>query len=165
MSKEKHNHENGMMECEACKNGIDSVLEKQDRLLKTHGWYAHHVVGVDGFPYGVNSHTHHVLENFKHVDLQICLPIEPNSRQGILENVVDKIKEGSSFEAGKSYESLLRNTNGITMRVLFLEATENDRKVLRLIFPETDGSFLGEMSEKQMEGCVIPDGLVLNYMP
>jgi hypothetical protein len=84
--------------------------------------------------------------------------MNPEIAHSILWSVVeDNIKKGKKFEAGKKYDKLIGND----YKVLFLEASENERKVLRMIFPDKDGGFDGEMS-KQLDGCVIPDGLNLS---
>jgi hypothetical protein len=68
----KHNHKDGE-ECEACKLGLDVVLQKEQALMKKYGWLVHFVPGSEGVPFGMNIHTHGLLESFGHLDLQICL--------------------------------------------------------------------------------------------
>lgn len=166
MSNDKHNHEEGF-ECEACKNGMEALLEKEQRLLKEPGWFVHFVPGSEGFPYETNVHTHGLKENFDHLDLQVCLPMNPHVTHDILTNVIeDNIKKGTKYEAGKKYNDIIEPSpafKDMKFQILFLKAEENGREVLRLIFPEKDGSFIGEMSTKQMEGCEIPSDLILSY--
>lgn len=165
MSKEKHNHEEGF-ECEACKNGIGALEEKQKKLLKNPGWYAHYVPGSPDVPFGMNVHTHGLKENFKHPDLQICIGMDQHTCHHILTNAVNEIKKGKKFEAGEKYDELIESSpayKDLKLKVLFLEAEECGRKVLRLIFPEKDGSFRGKMASTQMEGCKVPEDLILYY--
>jgi hypothetical protein len=159
----KHNHEEGF-ECEACKTGVEAVLEKEKKLIEDYGWYAHYVPGSDEFPFGINMHTHGVAENFDHPDLQICVNMNPHSGHSIISDVIKNIKDGKKYVAGEKYGELIKPKPGYVgpeYKVLFLEAEEMDRKVLRLIFPDVDGTFTGPLGTEQVKGCVIPDGLKL----
>ncbi len=164
MNNKKHNHEEGF-ECEACKNGIDAVKKKEAAFLKNPGWFAHYVPDPE-YPYGMNVHTHGLEQNFKHPDLQICLGMDQRVCHHILNNAIDEIKKGNKFEAGEKYDNVIESSpayKDLKLKVLFLEAEECGRKVLRMIFPEKDGSFMGQMSSKQMEGCKVPEDLILYY--
>jgi len=152
----KHKHEDGH-ECDMCRDGAEAVHEKETAMLQKHGWFVHFVPGSD-VPYGLNIHTHGLLEIFEHPDLQICMAMDPQTAHGILADIIeDKIKKGEKFEAGKKYEKIIGNG----YNVLFLNASEGDRTVLRMIFPDKDGGFDGPMSN-QLEGCEIPEGLILS---
>jgi len=164
MSKEKHNHKEGF-ECEACKIGMKAMKEKEAGFLKNPGWFAHYVPDPT-YPNGMNVHTHGLEENFKHLDLQICLAMDQRICHQILNNAIGEIKAGKKFEAGEKYDDVIEASpayKDLKLKVLFLEAEEGGRKVLRMIFPEKDGSFMGQMSSKQMEGCKVPEDLILYY--
>ena len=82
----------------------------------------------------------------------------------LIETIEEYIKKDKSFEAGQKYEDLIdasKKHEGMNYKILFLEAEEGGRKVLRMIFPEKDGGFDGPLSE-QLKGCVIPNDLILS---
>ena len=161
----KHNHKEGQ-ECEYCKNGVEATKKKEAEFLKSPGWFVHYIHSEPGVPFGMNVHTHGLKENFDHLDLQICLMMDQRTTHHILNNAIALIKDGRKFEAGEKYDDIIESSpayKGFKYHVLFLEAEEAGRKVLRMIFPEKDGSFIGKMSETQMEGCVVPKDLILYY--
>lgn len=146
---EDHKHEDGF-KCEACENGIDAMLAKEAQMLKDHGWFVHFVPDPK-YPFGMNVHTHGLSDNFGHMDLQICLDMSPRTCHSILINAVESIKAGKKFESGKTYDELIQPTDK-KFEVLFLQAVECDRPVLRLIFPDKEGKFDGELSDQKL-GC------------
>ena len=152
-------------ECEVCKNGIEATNAKEQSQLDIHGWYVHYVSGDPSCPSGVNAHTHGLKENKDHLDLQMCVRINPQHAHSIFINAIEgRIKQGLKYEAGKRYDDLIEPSpayKGSKFEVLVLEAEESGRPVLRFIFPEKDGSFEGILSSSQMEGCIIPEGLNL----
>ena len=151
-----HKHKDGH-ECEICRDGLEAVQQKETAMIQEHGWFVHFVPGSD-VPYGLNIHTHGLFEVLDHLDLQICLSMDPQTAHNILGEVIeDHIKKGEKLVAGEKYEKIIGNG----YKVLFLNAKEGDRNVLRLIFPDKDGGFDGVMS-KQLEGCDIPEGLKLS---
>lgn len=152
----KHQHDEGF-ECESCRDGIEAVQEKEKRLLKDPGWITHFV--GDATP---NIHTHGLVEKFGHPDFQICVGMPPKHAHTFFTIAIENIKLGASYEANQRYDDIISpapDYAGMKYEVLFLEAEEGGRKVLRMIFPEKDGSFIGKMSDGQMQGCVIPEGL------
>lgn len=149
-------------ECEVCKNGLAFFKEKEQRLIDKHGWLVHFVPGSKEVPFEMNVHTHGLLENFGHLDLQICLQMSPDTCHSILITAIeDNIKKGKAYKAGEKYDGLIASNSDVPYQVLFLEAQEGNRTVLRMVFPDKDGGFDGPMS-KQLEGCNIPDGTVLS---
>lgn len=134
-------------ECEICKTGIDAFQKKQKESIDKYGWVAHYVSNDPTTPYEMNIHTHGLAEKFNHKDLQICLLLNQNTAHFILANIVDRIKKGEVFEAGKEYDNIIKKYS-----VIFAEAEECERPVLRIIFPNPDGSFNGGIAEGQMIG-------------
>lgn len=147
----KHNHAD--CECEICKNGLEAVEAKEQKAMQDLGWYAHYVQDDPEHPFGVNYHTHGLGRSFNHLDLQICLRVNPDVAHMIITNAVEKIKEGFKYQHGKAYDDLIeaRDPN-LKYKVLFLEARECGRPVLRLIMPDKKGSFDGDLAA-QKEGC------------
>lgn len=107
---------------------------KEQYCLEVYGWFVHYVMNDCKSPYHANIHTHGLLENFKHFDLQICMQISPEIVHPILTGVVNKIKTGSIFEENIYYTNILLN-----YKVKFINAVECDRTVLRMILPDKAG--------------------------
>jgi hypothetical protein len=148
MGKEKK-HTN--CDCEMCKNGEDAFLKKQQEILDKYKWIAHLVIDDPEKPFGVNAHTHGLEENFDHLDLQICCAMPPETLHSILVGAVeDHIKKGGKFVSGKRYPKIIAKYD-----VMFLDAEECERKVLRMIFPDVNGGFDTEFPMAQMSGCAI----------
>jgi hypothetical protein len=161
--KNKHEHKEGF-ECEACRDGAEAVRERERKAMEKMGWYVHFVPGDKNFPYDMNVHTHGVEETFKHPDIQICAGLPSAIALSILTTAVeDYIRKGKEFKAGKFYDGLIKpapDLEGVLkMEVLFLEATENGRPVLRMILPGKLGEFSSEFPITQTKDCTIPDTL------
>jgi len=121
--------------CDACAFGMDEVEAHQKKNMEEYGWYAHFVTDEDEAPYGYNIHTHGLDITCKHLDLQICCPIPAEVAHSIMITIVDKIKKGKVFSSGEpAITGIIQN-----YRVLFVEATECNRPVLRVILPDPTG--------------------------
>lgn len=95
-------------------------------LIDEYGW-ASHYVPLD--EYHINYHTHGLYENYEHPDLQITLPLDMNSCQGIAIRIIADIKKGKFFEIGQKYYGYLKEGYPIE----FKEFVECDRQVFRVI--------------------------------
>ena len=136
-------------ECEGCKNGLEAMHKRHDELMKKYGWTVHFVTPDDDYPFSVNIHTHGFSEEFKHPDMQICLSLSPDNAQGIMNNIARLLGDGKVFKANKKYKGIIER-----FPVLMLPAMEDGRKVLRMVFPDKQGSFDGEFSKKQMKDII-----------
>ncbi|WP_433863854.1 DUF4262 domain-containing protein [Sphingobacterium thalpophilum] len=116
-------------------------------MMVRHGWYVHFVPNDDDFPNSINYHTHGLPESFGHPDLQICFPISTEVAHQILSYIVDQIKSGEQFEPNRQYEKIIGNN----LNVEFIEAMECNRKLLRIVFPNKDGNYDGEVFSSQFE--------------
>jgi hypothetical protein len=124
---------------------MESMLEWQNKCMEQHGWYVHATPGND--PY-MNYHTHGLDVTFKHLDLQIVFPINPEIAHGILMSAIDLIKTGTKLEDGKHYDQIIQNFS-----VECILAEECDRQVIRLILPEQDGALgIWNMKEQIYKG-------------
>lgn len=142
-------------QCEACRDGMEAVMKKQKEQTDKHGWIIHYIPKSKEHPFGVNIHTHGLADNFNHPDLQIVIPMRPEFVHKILITAVEKhIKKNEPYVSGKKYTDLVTDSEGTDYGVLFIDAVEDGRKVLRMIFPEKDGSFIGEFVEKQKKDLV-----------
>ena len=130
--------------CEGCKDGIESMLEHQDELIKKHGWMIHYVTPDEEYPFGTNIHTHGFKKSFDHIDIQICVPLSPDAVQGILNTVAARIKAGEIFKANRKYNNIIEKFP-VQMRTV----KEGGREVLRMVFPDKNGSFDSEFSKTQ----------------
>lgn len=118
---------------------IEQAIQTRQEMMDKHGWIVDCVFdSVDSkcqTGTGADIHTHGLVENMNHKDLQIVLPIQAEKAHGVLCTIVKLIKEGKKFEAGKCYSGILQNN----LKVRFVEATEHDRTVLRVILPDQNG--------------------------
>ena len=130
--------------CEGCADGLESMFAHQDELMKLHGWMIHYVTPDEEYPYRANIHTHGFRENYRHPDIQICVLLSPDAVQGILNTVADRIKAGERFRANRKYNNIIEK-----FPVLMCSATEGGREVLRIVFPDKNGSFNTEFSKAQ----------------
>lgn len=116
--------------------------------MMVYGWYAHYVGDQDDVPFRINYHTHGIQESFGHKDFQICLPVHPYTMHAIINSMVEEIKAGKKFEPLKKYGNII----GGGFLITFKEAVEHDRQVLRVIFPDDQGSLdpnvMGELSKQ-----------------
>ena len=138
--------------CAACEQGMDAVIAHDTVAFNRYGWYAHIVQADPDYPFGVNYHTHGLLQSLKHKDFQICLCLSPEIAHSIVSDLVEHIKAGETFEAGKVASGIIRGGYNIT----FANAKECDRDVLRIIFPDKEGALsrdvISEAYRPQWEG-------------
>jgi len=130
--------------CEGCENGLEYMLAMQDELMKKYGWIVHFVTPDERYPFNVNIHTHGFPEKFKHPDMQICAPLNHETAQGIMNNLAKRLETGEVFKPGKKYKNIVERFS-----VLIFPAKEDGREVLRVIFPDKDGSFNTKFSKYQ----------------
>lgn len=105
----------------------------ENKQVGKHGFYIHYV------PHNkkaVNIHTHGLDATYQHPDLQIVLPLQKEVAATILQDVVEMVKEGVSFEKEGIYTNILDNCP-----VYLTKAVEGGRKIMRLIFPDATGDF------------------------
>lgn len=118
-----------------------------DKQLQEYGWYAHFVPEDPDFPNHINYHTHGLLENFGHPDLQICFPVSTEVAHGIFSEIVDVIKSGGQFQAGNKYAGILAGDFIIEL----IHAVECGRMILRIVFPNKSGTYEGDIFSSQFE--------------
>lgn len=143
--------------CDDSNKVKDQRLQLYERWKNAHininGWVVDLVGGHDDMPFGMDLHTHGLLENYNHPDLQLVLPLDRKLMNSIIRTCVDMVKDGTKFEPGKPYSKIVKG-----MDVGFAEAVEDDRMVLRLIFPDKNGNWsrdtiAGDLV-KQFEGTI-----------
>lgn len=110
------------------------VREWERQCLKTHGWFAHYVDGIELVPNGVNFHTHG-FESKGHPDFQVVVNCPQRVVHSIFSNLYQKVEKGEKFEHGGQYYGII-----IGFPVLMLMAYEDDRQLLRIILPDTQGN-------------------------
>jgi hypothetical protein len=125
-------------ECYYCKYGHEASKKKEREGIIQYGFYIHAVKDDCKCPHHINFHTHGLKEVFGHLDLQICFPLQVEIAYPIFHGMVDEIRAGKIFEAGKKYSSILVNYN-----VELIEAIECGRPVLRLLLPNKQGTLAG----------------------
>ncbi|PUZ21316.1 hypothetical protein DCC81_25245 [Chitinophaga parva] len=131
---------------------FDDALTKQENwqqeILREYGWYVHFVPNDEMFPNHINFHTHGLEESFNHPDLQMCFPLDTKIAHGIFSDAVTFIREGKSFRTGVKYTGVIEGD----LSVEFIEAKEGGRTVLRMIFPNREGTYEGQIFAAQFEG-------------
>lgn len=135
--------------CNICKqkglNKIRKMTEIQDQEqehLEKFGFYTHYVLS-DNANELCNYHTHGLPKTRNHMDLQIVFPIPPKLAHNIFWTIVRLINEGFKFENNTISLDILHDN----MPVKFVEVTETNRKVLRVLLPDKNRKLPGE------EGC------------
>jgi len=127
---------------------FEEMMAQRGKMLETHGWVVDVVSDTKDSKCasgtGRDIHTHGIEESFDHPDLQCVLPVDPKMVHGIFAIIVEMIKKGRKFEAGKCYSDILPNK----YKLRFLEAEENDRKVLRVILPDKEGKLHKELMQE-----------------
>lgn len=135
--------------CATCQMVADGMTPEQAHAkmkeweieqLTKHGWFVHFVQGDERYPTGVNHHTHGLAEIFDHPDLQVIVPMPARAVHNVLTEVVNRIKAGQKFKHGDITENVVGNYS-----VLFHDAYEGDRKVLRIIIPDVDNNLGRDM--------------------
>lgn len=129
------------------------MIFNEAEMIEKYGFYSHYVFEtyeneLNGL---ANIHTHGLKESFNHMDLQIVLPLEPQTVNGLLHTIVNNIKEGKVYKSGKLYDDVIEN-----YCVMFKKFKEHDRDVLRLLLPDKDGFFpkdkeCADMYKRQIE--------------
>lgn len=128
--------------CESCL-GVQRLLNHQNELILKNGYLIHLVPDDPNCPYEINAHTHGLWENYKHLDVQVCLSLPMDVLNRVLTAVADKIKQGQRFVPENKYMGIVE-----TFPVMFVFAYESDRVVLRMLLPNASGSFMGELQEQ-----------------
>ncbi|MFS0782202.1 DUF4262 domain-containing protein [Bacillus sp. 1P06AnD] len=108
------------------------LTDEQQRLLDKQGWFYEYEELEKPF---ANISTRGLKENLNHDDIQIVLSIGEDMAQLILNTIIDNIKEGYKYREG------LWN-NVIEDQVIeFKKVRDQDRSILRLVFPDSNGLF------------------------
>ena len=129
---------------------MDEFQKEQEKLIKAFGFVCHYV--TEPHKYGfVNYHTHGFTETWGHQDLQIVVPLDPQTAHRLFWEFADRIKSGEIFKEGDTVSGIIQGFD-----VVLFETTETGRDVLRIIFPDPNGRFpiaesCDELYSKQLE--------------
>lgn len=129
---------------------LQITINKQTECVKKYGFYTHYVLPA-GNKMLANYHTHGLEKTRNHLDFQIVLPINPELAHSIIWNFIKRINKGEKFEPNTKVENIIKG-----FPVKLIEATEGNRKVLRIILPDPNGKFpnekkCNEFYKKQIE--------------
>lgn len=113
--------------------------EWEIQQLERCGFFVHYVPLNNN---NANIHTHGISELFSHLDLQIVLPIRPETATGILHTIVDQIKNGYRFEKEGCYDTVIHD-----FPVHLVKRKEMDREVMRIILPDEHGRFYPDIEQ------------------
>jgi hypothetical protein len=123
----------GIGRCKCCHDGIEQFKEDERKKMEEYGWVVHFV--SDGGKL-VSCHTHGLVENFDHEDLEITLSMNPKIIHSVFSNIVNLIESGKKFHDGDIADEIIQHP----YQVKFIEAEEGSRPVLRVILPDADGN-------------------------
>lgn len=119
-----------------CCNGMsmDDLRKWEAEKMSKSGFFMHYVpYNEEGY---VSSHTHGVKKSWNHPDFEIVIPVGPETANSIMWELVNRVKKGETFEAGKKYDRVIKG-----FEVGFAWAVEDGRDVLRVILPDKNGLF------------------------
>jgi len=126
---------------------FENMRNKHKEYLEKYGWVAHYVIEDSAYPNGINYHTHGLVENYHHSDLQICLPLRQEHAHAIFEAAIERIKEGFVFRAGQSYNNIL----GGGFAISFMEVETDGLALLRMLLPDANGGYESPSYKEQLE--------------
>lgn len=125
-------------ECEACQDSIEKVAENDREKMLLYGWITHYVIDDN------NAHTHGLLENFSHLDIQCVIRLQPEIMHSVFCCIIERVKNGETFKPDILYDRIVKD-----YKVKFIYATEIGRSVLRLILPDPEGKLdIQEINEQ-----------------
>lgn len=138
-------HKSGACKCAKCDARELGLTEDEIKAAETewvksaldkYGFYVHFVSEDDSSPTGFNTHTHGLQSFDDHLDFQIVFPLPANVAHGVISNIAKRVKEGERFLSGQYVSEVV----GGGLDVKLIEALESDRKVLRIILPDSNGN-------------------------
>jgi hypothetical protein len=112
------------------------VAAREQECLDRDGWYAHLINGDHSIPTHTNYHTHGLFETYSHLDLQLVIPLDLRTINHVFCEIISRIKEGNVYKDGDIAENVVNNYS-----VKFVQVTEGDRQVLRIIIPDHRNNF------------------------
>jgi hypothetical protein len=101
---------------------MKQVYKQHQEILKRNGFVIHVVPG--------QVHTHGLLENYDHDDIECVVPVSSSIIYTILNDIGQRIKAGEKFVADIEYDKIIKNFN-----VKFIKSDPG----LRLILPDPEG--------------------------
>jgi hypothetical protein len=126
--------------------GIDAYRKKEVDLIEQFGFVTRFITDDYKCPFGINYCTHGLYRTFKHPNLQICFQIDARIAHDLFHIVVNMIRDGKKFVAGKKYSGIAEGYN-----TEFIDAIENGRPVLRMLIPDKDGTYSEPIFSKQLK--------------
>lgn len=114
------------------------VQIREQEMLRQHGWFQRFVFPTEEPAPGEyamsNGYTVGIEESFKHPNFQIVSPFHPNLVHGIFFTLVERLKEGMTFEHEMVSDQILEG-----MDVEFMKVTNSRGEYLRVLIPDEKG--------------------------
>lgn len=136
----------------------DAQIEWENKAIAERGFYVHYVSADSSSPTNFNAHTHGLQAFGDHLDFQLVVPLPPDTAHGIICTLVERVKSGERFVSGQNIDEVIQG-----FEIKLIEASEDDRRVLRIILPDPKGKLEpNEIDEKysvqykDVEGVVLP---------
>lgn len=118
-------------------------VEWERNATEKFGFYIHCLNDDKDSPTSFNVHTHG-MESHGHLDFQIVIPLPLDTTCVIIHDLAKRAMNGEKFYSGQLVSKIIKGFD-----VKLVEATESNRKVLRVIFPDKHGKLdLNDISEK-----------------
>jgi len=119
---------------------LAQVRQWQEEQVARYGFWIDLVIDGGPAPGLVNIHTHGLKQTFGFPDVQIVINIGQRNAMGILHHIASKYRIAATENIGQPYVPGVVYADIATMPTCFVEATECDRPVLRLVVPDKNGS-------------------------
>lgn len=114
------------------------VQIREQEMLRQHGWTQRFVFPTEEPAPGEhplsNSYTIGIEESFNHPNFQIIFPFPPYLTNGIFTTLVERLKEGMTFEHEMVSDQILEG-----MDVEFMKVTNSRGEYLRVLIPDEKG--------------------------
>lgn len=123
---------------------IEAFTKKQQKMIRNHGYVIHMVARE-------STHTHGLLENFGHPEIECVLPMDPNILGHLLKDLGERVKAGVCLQDGQQLNDLIQHLP------VKLVASPNG---LRLILPDPEGKL--EKEEMHPDYAAQYEGLAKN---
>lgn len=112
----------------------EAMQAHRAKLMEEHGFLIDFVFPCEHEPdQDWDIHTHGLVKNFNHPEIQICLGLSQEVVMPILHSIVRRIKEGERFEHGHVDHEIAQD-----MPTYFIHVN-NDK--VRLIIPDANGNY------------------------
>ena len=93
-------------DCEICKNGLEAVREKEQKMIERYGHSIRYIFDSYQTEYGVfpSIFTRGLTETANHSNLEVVLPVDQATANFLLNTLAEKIHQGWEFKLNQVYQ-------------------------------------------------------------